>query len=458
MTIISLPNLLAIMVAGAFGFAIACFMQNAKATALKAEVDRERHNASEARDKLEGAIADAALCRGSLQTERESFSRERAGLTEQMSASFQKMACEALKATNDQFLGFAEQRLGQEREKTDGTLRTILSPIQEDLKKFSGSIASIEQQRASAFSELHANVKIFGERQGELLNAISTTNMATDRLSTALANPKVAGNWGEIALEKIVELAGMTDHCDFSLQEQFKHEEGIERPDLIVNLTGGLRIPVDAKVPLVNYRAAFQAADPAIRAKLLSESAADLKGHVKALMSRGYDKVEGYAGMTILFVPVESMLASALATEGELLQFGAQNRITICSPLLFLAYLQAFGHGWRMQKQRDNAEQVAQIGKRLYNRMVKFANMLNEVGIQLERATCKYNVAVNSFTGRLIPSGKAIGTMLGAQEKLKAVEPVDSVPRQVGPLDIAVLDSANDAADDVEREELEEKF
>lgn len=448
MTVISSPYLLAIVIAGALGFLLAYLVQRAKAAALKADVERERQNALQARDKLERAIAEAALCRGSVEAERESFSRERAGLTEQMSASFQKSASEALKTTSDQFLGFAEQRLGQEREKTDGTLRTMLSPIQEDLKKFSGSIASIEHQRTSAFSELNANVKIFGERQGELLNAISTTNMATDRLSTALANPKVAGSWGEICLERIVELAGMTDHCDFNLQEQFKHEEGVERPDLIVNLTGGLRIPVDAKVPLVAYRAAFEAADPVVRANLLSQSAADLKAHIKALMSRGYDKVDGYAGMTLLFVPVESMLASALATEPELLQFGAENRIIICSPLLFLVYLQAFAHGWRMQKQRDNAEQVAKIGKRLYDRMVKFAGVLNDVGVHLEIATCKFNAAAGSFTGRLVPAGKAIGAMLGAEEKLKSLEPVDSVPRSVGPLDVSVLDTADDEADD----------
>lgn len=448
MTLNSSSHLLALVATGMFGFLVAYLIQSVQVAALKADVDRERHDALRTRDKFEGAIAEAALCRGSLATERESFSRERAGLTEQMSVGFQKLASEALKTTNDQFLGFAEQRLGQEREKTDGTLRTMLSPIQQDLKKFSGSIASIEQQRTSAFSELNANVKIFGDRQAELLSAISTTNMATERLSTALANPKVAGSWGEICLERIVELAGMTDHCDFDVQEQFKHEEGIERPDLIVNLTGGLRIPVDAKVPLVAYRAAFEAADPAVRADLLSNSAGDLKGHIKALMGRGYDKVEGYAGLTILFVPVESMLASALASEPELLQFGAQNRIIVCSPLLFLAYLQAFAHGWRMQKQRDNAKQVAVIGKRLYDRMARFAGMLNDVGVHLEIATCKYNVAAGSFTGRLIPAGKTIAAMLGVEEKLKSLGSVESIPRQVGPLDVSVLDTTDDESDD----------
>jgi DNA recombination protein RmuC len=396
-----------------------------------------RVNLARERQLSQAAIAEAAQCRGTLDAERVAFARERAGLTEQMSSSFQKLASDALKTTSEQFLGFAEQRLGQEREKTDGTLKTILSPIQEDLKRFNGAITSIEQQRLTAFGELRENVKIFGERQGELLAAISTTNTATDRLSTALSNPKVAGSWGEIALERLVELAGMTDHCDFDLQGTFSHEGGIERPDLVVSLTGGLRIPVDAKVPLTKYRAALEAAGLSDRERLLAESAADLKGHVRALMSRGYNKLTGYGGMTILFVPVESMLAQALSTDPYLLEFGAANRIMICSPLLFLAYLQAFAHGWRMQKQRDNVEKVAQIGKRLYDRMAKFAGMLAEVGTQLERTTGKYNAAVSSFTGRLIPSGRAMGEMLGAEDKLIDIETVQSAPNTLGVLHVS---------------------
>jgi DNA recombination protein RmuC len=305
--------LIALVAGAALGFAVACLIQRGAARAqnqalrdqlsvTRADLDRERTDLHAAQERATAAMADAAQARALLDAERAAFERERSGVEQKMLGTFQQLANDILSKSSEQFLGLAQQRLGQERTATVGALEknaeqinTLLAPIKLDLERFSGAVETIEKQRATAFTELQQNVKIFGERQGELLQAISTTHRATERLSSALVNPKVAGSWGEISLEKIIELAGMTEHCDFNRQRQFSHEDGIERPDVIVNLTGGLRIPVDAKVPLVRYQEACNVSDDAARRKLLQESAADLKGHAKALISRGYDRVDGYA-------------------------------------------------------------------------------------------------------------------------------------------------------------------
>ncbi|MGZ3529811.1 MAG: DNA recombination protein RmuC [Vulcanimicrobiaceae bacterium] len=441
--------LIALFAGAALGFTVACLVRSGAARAqvqalqdqlrvTRADLDRERADLHAAQECASAAMAEAAEARAMLDAERAAFERERGGVEQRMLGTFQQLANDVLTKSSEQFLGLAEQRLGRERAATAGVLEknaerinTLLAPIKQDLERFSGAVETIEKQRATAFTELQQNVKIFGERQGELLQAISSTHLATERLSSALVNPKVAGSWGEISLEKIIELAGMTEHCDFNRQKQFSHEDGSERPDVIINLTDGLRIPVDAKVPLVRYQEACNVHDEAARRKLLQESATDLKGHVKTLIGRGYDRVDGYAGMTMLFVPVESMLTSALGAEPALLEYGAQHRIMICSPLLLLAYLQAFAHGWRMQKQRDNAERVALIGRRLYERMSKFASLFDDVGKHMDRAVRKYNETVGSFSVRLLPAGRDIASMLGENEKLEDVGAVDSLPRDM---------------------------
>jgi DNA recombination protein RmuC len=260
---------------------------------------------------------------------------------------------------------------------------------------------------------------------------VRTTNDATGQLRTALQNPRLAGSWGEISLDRIVELAGMSDHVDFDRQTGMRSSEGTsERPDLTIHLTGGLNIPVDAKALTANYIKAVGEANEAERARLLKQSAADLRSRVVELRNRAYDKIPGYAGMTMLYVPNEAMLSSALAQEPEIVEDALRHHIVICSPLLFLSYLRAFAHGWRLQKQAENAEEVARRGRMLYERLQSFFAALGKVGHCLNQTVEKFNVAVGKMDNLLVP-GRELSRLLGISGDLDPIDPAASIAREV---------------------------
>jgi DNA recombination protein RmuC len=203
-----------------------------------------------------------------------------------------------------------------------------------------------------------------------------------------------------------------------------------ERPDLTVHLTGGLHIPVDAKASVVNYIRALSEADEEERKRFLKQSVLDLKGRVTELRGRGYDRIEGYAGMTFLFVPNESMLSSALAQEPTMIEDALRYGIVLCSPLLLLCYLRAFANGWRIQQQQENAEEVARRGRMLHDRLLKFFASLEKVGKSLNHTVEKFNDSVGKMDNLLVP-GRELGKLLALNGDLRLVNSVDTTVREV---------------------------
>ncbi len=269
-----------------------------------------------------------------------------------------------------------------------------------------------------------------------LQEAVRTTKDATGRPQTALQNPRVSGNWGEIRLDRIVALAGMTEYCDFDRQAGMRSSDGsIEKPDLTIHLTGGLNIPVDAKASTANYIRAVGEPDEEERKWLLKQSAMDLKSRVTELRARAYDRIEGYAGMTFLFVPNGSMLSAALALEPAMIEDALRYNIVICSPLLLLCYLRAFASGWRIQRQQDNAEKVSRRGKMLHERLQSFFVVLSKVGKYLNHTVEKYNETVGKMDNLLVP-GRELGKLLGLTDELHPIDSVDTGVRGAGSLEV----------------------
>jgi DNA recombination protein RmuC len=309
------------------------------------------------------------------------------------------------------------------------TLR--LAPMQEEFAKFTSAVDAMKTNSAQDLGALRTSLEHVAQLQTSLREAVRTTNDATGQLRTALQNPRVAGNWGEISLDRIVELAGMSDHVDYDRQTGMRSSDGTsERPDVTIHLTGGLNIPVDAKASTANYIKAVGEANEAERVRLLKQSAADLRSRVVELRSRAYDKIPGYAGMTMLYVPNEAMLSSALAQDPDIVEDALRHQIVMCSPLLFLSYLRAFAHGWRLQKQAENAEEVARRGRMLYERLQSFFAALGKVGHCLNQTVDKFNTAVGKMDNLLVP-GRDLGKLLSTTGELEPVDPAASIAREV---------------------------
>jgi DNA recombination protein RmuC len=437
----------ALLIAAAFllAAALAWVLRGRECAMLRSAAADEKVRANDVAEKLlqaETALSDCKQRLSStetrLETERAAFAREQAGIEEKMLGQFQTLAQQALGNATNCFLDLATTKMGADRETLAGSLSTrveeikrVIAPVQDEFAKFTAAVNTLQTNSAQDLGALKSSLEQVVQLQTNLQEAVRTTNDATGQLRTALQNPRIAGNWGEISLDRIVELAGMTDHVDTDRQTGVRSLDGSgERPDVIVYLTGGLKIPVDAKTSATNYVRAVGEADENERKRLLRQSASDLKSRVTELRARGYDRIEGYAGMTFLFVPNEAMLSSALAQEPGMIEDALRYQIVICSPLLFLCYLRAFANGWRIQKQQENAEEVAPRGRMLYERLQNFFAALGKVGKYLNHTVEKFNDCVGKMDNLLVP-GRELGKLLALSGEVRTINSVDTTARDV---------------------------
>lgn len=362
-----------------------------------------------------------------LTAEQEALQRERVGLQETMIAQFQEIAGRTLGSVSETFLGLATTKLGEEREALQGIVR----PVREEFVKFERAVNELREKSSSDLGSLKTSLEQVARLQTSLQEAVRTTNDATGQLRTALQNPRIAGSWGELSLERIIEYAGMTEHCNFDRQTGVTSIDGSsERPDILIKLTGGLCIPVDSKASATNFIRAIGEGNLGERERLLKLSARDLRQRITELRGRGYDRIAGYAGMTFLFCPSEAMLSSALTLEPDMIEEGLKHCIVVCSPLLLICYLRAFAHGWSLQKQQENAEEVARLGVTLHERIRKFFVSLNDTGVALRRVVGKFNEVIAKTDNLLVP-GRELGKLLGTNRELSTTNAIDASVRDI---------------------------
>ncbi|NDC36665.1 MAG: DNA recombination protein RmuC [Proteobacteria bacterium] len=310
-------------------------------------------------------------------------------------------------------------------EKRQTAITEMVKPVRESLDKFESKIQEIEKARVGAYEGLHAQVRSLVETQ----TALKTE---TVNLVKALGTPRVRGRWGEIQLRRVVEIAGMLDHCDFSEQQTAATEDGWQRPDLVVHLAGGKSLIVDAKVPLAGYLEAIEAPDESTRRLKLQDHARHLRDHAMALGKKSYwEQFNPAPEFVVLFVPGESFFAAALEHSPDLIEQAVAERVLIATPITLIALLKAAAYGWRQERIAQNAADISALGKELYKRISDVASNFSSLGSALSKAVDTYNRAVYNLESRVLSSARKFHELdsTGVEGRIEPPEPIESSVR-----------------------------
>jgi DNA recombination protein RmuC len=402
-------------------------LENARTAAEDSKQLRERL-------KVEGELRVAAETKmretqTSLDEQKKLLEEAKKTLTE----TFQALSAEALKSNNQAFIVLARSQFETLQAQAKGDLETrqkaidgLVSPLKESLGRYENQILEMEKTRQKAYGTLDEQLRTLAQANQRLEDE-------TKHLANALSSPlKARGRWGELTLRRVVELAGMSEHCDFTEQESITTESGRQRPDMIVNLPGNRRIAVDAKVPL---QAFIDAVDPEKseeeRAKAVATHGQLVRGHMNQLAERRYwEQVGPELELVVLFLPGESFFSAALEQDRELIDDGMQKKVVLATPTTLIALLRSAAYLWQQEKITQNAKQISELGRDLYDRLKTFLGHFQTLGTSIERAVESYNKAVGSMESRVLVSArkfKELGSATGGE--IPALEPVDEVPR-----------------------------
>ena len=381
--------------------------------------------------------AELAGTRAALEQERAAAVERQAVWEEtrkQLSGEFAELSAKALAHNNAQFLELADARLketqqaaGGELEQRKQAIEQVLVPLKEQLGKYEQGLRLLELERQKAYTGLSEQVRQLSESQERL-------QAETRNLATALRAPSTRGRWGEMQLRRVVEMAGMLEHCDFDEQVTAATEEGRLRPDMVVHLPGCRSVVVDAKVPLQAFLDAIEATDEDTRRAHLQAHARQLRAHVDALAKKGYwQQFESSPEFVVAFVPGDPLLAAALEHDPSLLEHAMANQVVMATPTNLIALLRTVAAGWQQEALAENAREVQRIGRELYKRLCVFGDHLGKAGRGLAGAVDAYNKAVGSLERSVLPQARRfqdLGVVGGSDKELAELEAVDVVARQ----------------------------
>ena len=377
-------------------------------TALKTRLEMEKHAADEKLALLEQA-------------------------REQLAQTFGALSSEALKSNNEEFLKLAREKLQQfniqarsdltEKEKA---IENLVKPIRELLDKTQQQIRLMEHERKESYGSITKHLETMAQTQ-QLLHG------ETRNLVKALRRPEVRGQWGELTLKRLVELAGMVEYCDFYEQEHTLTEDGAVRPDMIVRMPGGREIVIDVKTPLDAYLNAIEAPDDAARQLALEHHSRKMRERVQELASKAYWKQFKHSpDFVVLFIPGEHFLSAALDQNPGLLEEALGKKVILATPTSLVALLRAIAFGWNQQAVTENAEKIRDLGEDLYKRIATFTGHLAKLGSHLSSSVDHYNKAVGSFERQVLPGARKFTEMgIKAGKPVEPLEPLDKSVRQI---------------------------
>jgi DNA recombination protein RmuC len=342
----------------------------------------------------------------------------------QLSDSFKALAADALKSNTEGFLVLARERLGAIQAESEKHLeirateiKEVLKPVRDTLDHVQKALQVMEGTRLEAYQGLTREVQRLQSETGNLV--------------TALRKPDVRGRWGEIQLKRVVEIAGMVDHCDFDIQATA--EEGRLRPDLVVRLPGGKNIVVDSKVPLAAYIDALELPAGDERTARLKEHAQQVRTHLVQLGQKSYfEKFTPAPEFVVLFLPGEAFFSSALEQDPTLLEEGINKNVILATPTTLIALLKAVYYGWKQETIAENARRISDLGRELYERTATMAEHFARVGTSLDSSVNAFNQAVASYETRVIPSARKLRDLgIAGQKEFRDILKVEVRARPV---------------------------
>jgi DNA recombination protein RmuC len=363
---------------------------------------------------------------------------ERKGFEEKL-----RLLEDAKKALSDAFSALSSNALRSNSEEFLKLAQASVTPIKEALDKFDLKIQSLEVAREGAYQGLVQQVS-------QLLDTGKQLRSETSNLVQALRSPVVRGQWGEIQLRRVVEMAGMLNYCDFVEQETLRTESGLLRPDLIVKLPAGKTIVVDAKAPVSHYLDAMAATDEGERKLKLQAFARLVRDRITELGRKSYwDQFEDTPELVVMFLPGDHFHSAALQADPSLLEYGVEQRVLVATPINLIGLLRAVAYGWRQESIAVNAKEISELGAELYKRIADLGGHWIELGRNLSRTVEAFNSAVGSLESRVLVSARKFRELGAASSALDidVVEPVEKAPRSLKVLDIstAALRSGSDA-------------
>jgi len=347
--------------------------------------------------------------------------------------SFSTLAGNALKDNAAQFLQLANENMQQHRIRADDALtqreqaiENLVKPIREALGKTEVEMRRMENERKQAQGSLTAHLKTLAESQRLLQNE-------TRNLVQALRRPEVRGQWGELTLKRLAELAGMVEHCDFVEQETLQGDQGTQRPDMVIRLPDKREVVVDAKTPLDAYLSAIEATDDNARRGHLTRHARNLRARVRELSGKAYWQQLRYSPeFVVLFIPGDQFLSAALEIDHGLLEDALAQHVILATPTSFIALLRAIAYGWRQEALAENADLIREIGQELFARLSTFAEHLAKLGRNLDNSVDAYNKAVASYDSRVVPGARKFTELgIAAKKELPGVEQIERMARRV---------------------------
>ncbi|HLF13017.1 MAG TPA: DNA recombination protein RmuC [Gammaproteobacteria bacterium] len=379
--------------------------------------------------------------------------------TERLSSIFGQLASQQFQSHTETFLKLARESLGTHNERAKGDLAAreqaiegLVRPIREALSRTEAQLQELDKARR----ETHGNITAQLEAMAASQQALSSE---TRNLVSALRRPEVRGQWGEITLRRLVELAGMVEHCDFVSQSHLATESGAIRPDLVIDLPEGRQLVVDVKTPLDAYLEATEAVGDPERRAALERHASIVAARIRELANKAYwSQFEKSPDFVILFIPGDQFLSAALTERPALLDEALRQNIILATPTSLVALLKAVAYGWQQVALAENAAEIRTLAVQLYERLTTFTSHLAGMGKALSDSVKAFNSSVGSLERMVLPSARRF-TDLGVQprQRLSPVKSIEETPREPSPAGSAEIESTEVIEDSGDPDAVAEK-